>query len=446
MEKDGKPASQEGRGSPFSILAGSPYAGISKTEIFGTTPYARALREYILGYEKAAHLGRKFRVGFSSELSDENNCGIQDLGLMAMIQEGERGFKLYGGGGLGRGGLLGLVLVPFLPAERALQAVIAAIDLFYDHGDLENNPRARLRFVREKLGAQGYRALYHEYLSKTSAPLLEELPEIDYCKQAGQVKVFQDAVPDHAAYQSWLQRAVQETKFDNVVAVRLYMRRTRFTAAELRILGAILKKIGAPGIRLTTQQDAIIPFVHRSALPVLYCALRDQLPQQVVLGSSFTQQVVACVGARICTRGLVESPAAAEEIADALDELFVEYADIRDEVFAGILDGIKVSGCGNSCGVNQIAAIGFHGHRRKINGVLTDILLVHIGGDISEEGHYFALASPEWWIKADDIGPFVAAIVKEYLDDYRAGHTQSLRQYMVGKRESFDIAHYEKSR
>jgi len=431
-----------GGGNTFRSVTGSPYAGISKTEIFDTTPYAKAIWEYIFDYKKAYELGRKFKMGFSSELSDNTNCGVQDLGFMAVIQDGQKGFKVYGGGGLGRGGMLGFVLVPFLPAERALQAVVAAIDLFYDHGDREDRTKARLRFVREKLGQAAYRELYCDYLMKTEAPLLNEINEIDYRQYADRVVVFQDEAPDTPDYRGWLRRAVQETRFDDVVAVRLYIRKGIFKAPDLRALAGILKKVGAPGIRLTAQQDAVIPLVHQSALPVLYRVLREQLQEQAVTDGSFAKHIVSCIGARLCTMGLAESTTAAESIAESLDELFSEYEDIRDEVFEGIIDGIRVSGCGSSCGVNQIAAIGFNGHRKKIDGVLTEIFNIHIGGDITEDGHYFAVTGFDWWVKAKDIGPFVARIVKEYLNDYRAGNTQSLRKYMLQKRDTFDVEQY----
>lgn len=431
-----------GGGNTFRSLTGSPYAGISRTEVFDTTPYARAVWEYIFDYEKAFALGRKFKLGFSSELSDNTNCGVQDLGFMAMIQDGRKGFKLYGGGGLGRGGMLGFVLLPFLPAERVLQAVVAAVDLFYDHGDREDRTKARLRFVRERLGPEGYRELYLDYLQKTAAPLLTDIREIDYRQVAEQVALFQEEAPESEAYRSWLRRAVQPTKFEGVVAVRLYIRRGVFQAQELRALAAILQSVGAPGIRLTAQQDAVVPFVHCTALPFLYRALREQLPQQAVTEGSFANQIVACIGAARCTMGLADSTAAAETIAESLDELFNAYADLRDEVFEGVIDGIRVSGCGSSCGVNQIAAIGFNGHRKKIAGVLTEGFQLHIGGDISEAGHYMAVTGFEWWISAAQIGHLVARLVQEYLDDYRAGNPQSLRAYMLQKRDSFDLAHY----
>ncbi len=197
-----------GGGNTFRSIPGSPFAGISKTEVFDTTPYINAVWEYVFGYEKAFQLGRKIKVGFSSELSDNTNCGVQDLGLMATVKEEQKGFKVYGGGGLGRNGMFGLVFVPFLPAERALQAVILLNE--------------------EPLGT--------------------------------------------AAYAGWMQRSVQETRFSDVVSVRLYIRKGIFRAD-----------------------------------------------------------------------------------------------DLRDVVYEGIIDGIKISGCPSSCSVNQHAAIGFGGRLKRID-------------------------------------------------------------------------------
>ncbi len=431
-----------GGGNTFRSLPGSPYAGISKTEVFDTTPYMEAVWEYVFGYEKAFKLGRKIKVGFSSELSDNTNCGVQDLGLMAVVQDGKKGFKIYGGGGLGRNEMLGFVLVPFLPAERALQAVVAAIDLFSEHGDRENRSKARLRFVRQRLGEDRYRQLYLEYLKKTDAPLLENLPEIDYSRQARQAVVLSDEAPTSEAYAGWLQRAVQATRFSDVVSVQLYIRKGIFKAQDLRALATLVQQVGSPEIRLTSQQDAIIPFVHKSALPLVYKMLIEKLPDQAATDGNFDRQIISCIGAGRCPIGIVKAPDVADCISEALDQLFKEYPNIQNSVFAGIIDGIRISGCPSSCGLNQIAAIGFGGRIKKIDGKLIEILQVFIGGNISEDGHYLAVTSPEWWIRASDAGVFTANLTREYLVNFQNGNHLSLRTFMLQKREDFDPLQY----
>ncbi len=431
-----------GGGNTFRSVAGSPYAGVSQKEVFDTTPYMEAVWNYIFTYDKAFTLGRKFKLAFSSDSSDEANCGVQDMGLMAVVRNGQKGFKVYGGGGLGRGCALGIELVAFLPAERVVQCVAAAIDLFSDHGDRENRAKARLRFLRQKIGDDEFRNLYLEYLEKLDAPLLQNLKEVDYNRMTGDLTEFTDPVPECSGYKGWLARSVKKTKFSDVVSVRLYIRKGVFAPENLATLAAVLRTIGAPCIRLTPQQDLVIPMVHKTALPFVYKILTEQLSEQTIIDGSFPRHIISCIGSEVCSMGLINSPAVADEIASALDELFVDYPDIRDEVYADVIDGIRVSGCGSSCVANQIAAIGFNGHKKRIGGALTDIFFIHIGGSITEDGHYIAVSKPEWWIKTSQTAGFTAKIVEEYLDDYRSGNHRSLQSFMLQKREGFDPVKY----
>lgn len=426
-----------GGGNTFRGIAGSPYAGVSRTEVFDVTPYMEAVWGYIFSYEKAFTLGRKFKLAFSSDPSDEANCGVQDMGLLAVVKDEKRGFKVYAGGGLGRGAALGIELVDFIPAERALQCVVAAVDLFSDHGERQDRTKARLRFLRQKLGDDEFRNLFLEYLEKSDAPLLQDLEEVDYIEKAKSLAELNDPPLDSDAYRGWLARSVKETKFNDVVSVRLYIRKSIFSPDNLRTLAAMLRRIGAFCIRLTSQQDLIIPMVHKTALPLVYKTLTGPLSEQAVIDGSFSNHIISCIGAEVCSMGLINSPAIANEIAEVLDEMFCGYPDIRDEVYNDVIDGIRVSGCGSSCTANQIAAIGFNGHRKRIDGALTDIFFIHIGGSISEDGHYLAVSNPEWWIKTSQAAAFTAKIVKEYLDDYRAGNRRSLREFMLAKREAF---------
>lgn len=235
-----------GGGNTFRSVAGSPYAGFSRTEVFDTTPYMDAVWDYIFSYEKAFQLGRKFKLGFSSEPWDEANCAVQDLGLQAVVRQEQRGFKVYGGGGLGRDASLGIELVPFLPEERAVQAVTAAIDLFFDHGDRENRSKARFRFVRQKMGDDAFRRLYLEYLGESDAPLLHDLEQNDYTDMVSALVKFKDPSPDCEAFRSWRERSVQDTRFDDVCSVRLFVRKGIFKHKHLSQLSSALREVGAP--------------------------------------------------------------------------------------------------------------------------------------------------------------------------------------------------------
>ncbi len=416
-----------GGGNTFRSIAGSPYAGVSPAESFDTTPYMEAVWQYVFGYEKAFTLGRKFKLGFSAGPADEANCGVQDMGLLAVIRDGEPGFKVYGAGGLGRGGSVGIELIDFLPAERVVQAVAAAIDLFSDHGDRENRANARLRFLRHKLGDDAFRNLYHEYLEKSDAPLLQDVKQVDYAGMIKNLVVFNDPCPESDLYKGWYARSVKETRFNDVVSVRLFIRKGLFRPENLKTIASGLRETGASFIRLTPQQDLVIPMVHRTALPCVFKMLAERLTGQAVIDGRFSRQVVSCIGSRICAMGLIDSSGTADEIAVALDDLFADYQDIRDEVYEEVIDAIRVSGCGSSCAGNQIAALGFHGHKVKIDDILTDIFYIHIGGNITEDDHCLSVNRPEWWIRTHQAAELTVNIVKEYLDECRAGKKCSLR-------------------
>lgn len=186
----------------------------------------------------------------------------------------------------------------------------------------------------------------------------------------------------------------------------------------------------------------MIPAVHKTALPVIYKILTQQLKEQTVTDGCFAKHIIACIGTKLCTLGLIDSPTVADTIANALDELLADYQDIRDEVYNYVIDGIRISGCGSSCAANQIAAIGFNGHKKRVDGVLTDIFFVHIGGSVTEDGHFLAASNPEWYIRTSQAAAFTAKIVKEYLDDYRSGNHRSLQEFMLAKRDGFEPEKY----
>jgi len=234
---------------------------------------------------------------------------------------------------------------------------------------------------------------------------------------------------------------VKDTKFgDDVKSVRLFVRGGNFKANDLRELATILDATGAPELRSAITQDVIFPLVHASKLPELYRLLREKLPEQATTDGSYTRHIVSCIGAAKCPIGILQAPEAADNIAKALEELISEYKDIAPEVYESILDGINISGCASSCGLNLCAGIGFNGMKKKIDGVLTELYQVHIGGEINETNHQLAKTDAEWVVKADEIDTFVVSLVREYLDLYKEGNKQTLREFMIGKRETFTIS------
>ena len=433
-----------GGGNTFRNIITSSMSGVSNSEVFDTLPHVKSVWKYIYTYQKAFEFGRKLKVGFTSEPNDDTDAGIQDLGFVPKIVDGKEGFKVYGGGGMGRGGSLGITLFEFLPAEDIIQATVAMIDLFHEHGDRKNRNKARLRFILERLGEEKFKELYLDIFNSVKIAEDSKIVEYDdYESIVSNLVKFEDPDPSDEEYKGWIKRSTVATKFDNVVALRLFVRRGNFKADDFRALADIVESVGSPITRITLEQDAIIPFVHKSALPYLYKALQEKLPNQAVTNDSFEQHIVCCIGAELCPIGVLKSPVAALTIAKSLDNLFEDKKELKDVLYQQIIGSVHVSGCSSSCGRNQSSAIGFHGLKKKFDGVLTEIYQVHIGANISENSeHMLAKTDVSSIVKADKIGVFVANIVSKFIESYEAGQSKTLREFAISLRDEFKVEDY----
>ena len=409
----------------------SPLSGISKDSIFDVRPHALKLDAYIKTYDKAFKFGRKFKVSFSGEADDRGHTAANDLGFLAKIQNGERGFKVYAGGGLGRNPSLGKLLFDFLPEKDCVKAVVAMVDLFYEHGERKNRSKARLRFLVEKLGFEQFQKLYMEYFDKTEVP-----GEYRVFEESGYEAILSGLMEssekelESRDYIDWKKAAVVETKYEGVYSIRLFIKAGNLKSIDLKLLTEVLDQVGCPIIRLSLEQDIYIPLVHKSFLPELYRLLKQNLSAPGSAEINFENHVLTCIGAKLCTTGLLEAPLIGHDISVAIENLFKKYPEYKADLFAQLIDDIKVSGCGSSCGGGQIAAIGFEGAKKLIDGVLTDCVQVYSGGRVDREGKVLARTAPERFIPVSEVAVFVSRLVEDYILILKNGEKISFREYM----------------
>ena len=134
-----------------------------RTEAFDVTPYAKAVAYYLLGHPDTQDFGRKFKFAFSG--CEHEACGLvnmHDMGLLALMQNGKRGFRAYVGGGLGPVPYQAKVFIDFLPEEELLPISQAVARVFARLGEKQNRARARIKFLVAKLGVEEFRRLVDE--------------------------------------------------------------------------------------------------------------------------------------------------------------------------------------------------------------------------------------------------------------------------------------------
>lgn len=363
-----------GGGDTFRNIAITATSGIAGDGSFDLAPYARFLTESVFDWDIAFHLPRKIKIGFSTK-EDAALALRQDLGFIAATDEsGRRGFAVYGGGGFGRESTTGVRLFDFLPAEKIVPATRAMVELFSEHGDRTNRNRARIRFIVKRLGEAEFCRLYHEYYDKIDAGAYPVPPEFPADWAYGKtVKRFEadnslDADPEFVA---WRRIAVAPTRFGaDTVAVTLFVPRGVLSPEEFAAMVGVIDAFGLPAVRLSFEQNVILPALHVSALPHLYRALR-KLSFDLCF-TTFAGQLDCCIGANVCKIGVLDTPKYGQLVAEALDRYFAEHPEKKPVLATKLIEMLHFSGCPNSCTAHEVSRFGFQGCRKNIDGALTD--------------------------------------------------------------------------
>src|SRR5215211_6308024 len=154
---------REACGNSVRNVTACPLAGVCNTETFDVTPYAKATAFYLLGHRDTQDFGRKFKIAFSG--CRDEACALvsmHDLGGIAAVKDGKRGFELYVGGGLGAVPHQAKLLMDFCPEEELLPMARAIGRVFARLGEKKNRNKARLKFVVAKLGIDEFKRIVME--------------------------------------------------------------------------------------------------------------------------------------------------------------------------------------------------------------------------------------------------------------------------------------------
>jgi len=376
---------QGGGGNTFrNVLVGSD-SGLTAEASFDVYPYAQALCRAMKRCPKAFSLPRKLKVGLFAGDADRLRASIQDLGFLARVRDGVPGFEVWACGGMGRESAVGTVLFRFLPASQIARATVALADLFFDHGDRANRQQARLRFLLRRLGAEEFLRLYLEYFAQAKAP---DLRVSDVDRVAGwAVGLVQggDGTVD-AGFESWSRVAVSPTRLgEDVVSVRIFVPYGNLTARQMRAVAAAAAAVGTPVLRLLASQDMLLPVVHRSALRGLYGRLTRELGDLDFACASYRGHIATCVGATVCKVGMADASAVADALADALDAYLPPDTPERLALFRLVTDGLRVSGCPNSCSGHPASRVGVGCVNQRVGEVVRPFARIFSGSGADGE-------------------------------------------------------------
>jgi len=363
---------REACGNTVRNVTASETAGIDVEEPFDVSPYAHALFQYFLRNPISQELGRKFKVSFSSSDADTGLSYMHDLGFIAKIEAGVKGFKVMLGGGLGSQPRHAELLYDFLPSDKIISLMEGVVRVFDRYGERKSRAKARLKFLLKDLGLDGFKSLLEEEqiaVPMKSFPIdAEAYPK----PQIAQVSVPNVVIEDQATFDAWKSTNLIPQKQEGYVAIGVKVLLGDFYLKEARALADLVEKYAADEIRLSLRQNIVIPYVKEELVPFFYSELKKLGFTEA--GYNRAIDITACPGTDTCNLGIASSTGIAEELERIMKEEYPDYINNPDVV-------IKISGCMNACGQHNMANIGFQGMSvRTKSKLVAPALQVLLGG------------------------------------------------------------------
>jgi sulfite reductase (ferredoxin) len=363
---------REACGNTVRNVTASETAGIDINEPFDVSPYADALFKFFLRNPICQEMGRKFKVSFSGTDEDTGLSYMHDLGFIAKIENGVKGFKVMIGGGLGSQPRHADEFYSFLPSDKIIPLMEGVLRVFDRYGERKSRAKARLKFLLKDIGLEAFK----ELVENEQNAIEYKTVVIDEANYTASIPASIEAsiveIKDKNAFNLWKKTNVIFQKQEGYSAIGIKVLLGDFYTDKARLLSDLVEKYAAGEVRLTLRQNILIPFVKNDLIPFFYTELEKLGFTES--GYNKAVDITACPGTDTCNLGISSSTGIAKELERVIKTEYPQYLENNDLV-------IKISGCMNACGQHNMANIGFQGMSiRTKNKLVAPALQVLLGG------------------------------------------------------------------
>ncbi|MBB5721774.1 sulfite reductase (NADPH) hemoprotein beta-component [Loktanella ponticola] len=431
-------------GNTIRNVTADHFAGAAGDEIADPRPIAELLRQWSTDHPEFQALPRKFKIAVSGATNDRAVLRAHDVAVQVVEQDGQRGYRIFVGGGLGRTPMIGKVLRDFLPEADLLPYVEAVVSVWNLLGRRDNKYKARIKITVHEHGIEEISRLVEDRFAEirptfsgVDQVILREI-EAHFANptyKTGSTDGFDAYKAANPAFRSWADTNLAAHKNPDYAIVSISLKAHGATpgdasADQMRMMAELAEKYGHNELRISHEQNVILPYVHKSDLPEIYNALRGVALATANIG--LISDIIACPGMDYCALATARSIPIAQEIATRFDELKLEHE-------VGPLK-IKISGCINACGHHHVGHIGILGLDRA--GV--ENYQITLGGDHTENAAIGERAGPGF--SADEIIPAIERLVLGYLDIRRDADETFIQAYRrLGAQPFKNILYPEKA-
>ncbi len=401
-------------GNTIRNVTADHFSGAAAEEIADPRPVAELIRQWSTDHPEFQFMPRKFKIAITGSPNDRAVTRAHDIGLRMVERDGAAGFEVIVGGGLGRTPMIGKVIAEFLPQADLLPYLEAIVSVWNQIGRRDNKYKARIKITVHEHGIDEIRRLVEARFAEIRATFtgVDQKLLAHYTGQFA-APMFKDAdtSPFDIAYarnpvfRSWADTNLAAHRASGYAIVSISLKAHGATpgdasADQMRLMAQLAETYGHDEIRISHEQNVILPHVHRADLPALHAALKSAGLGTANIG--LISDIIACPGMDYCALATARSIPIAQDIATRFDDLKLEH-DIGELK-------IKISGCINACGHHHVGHIGILGLDRA--GV--ENYQITLGGDHTETAAVGERAGPGF--SADDIIPAIERLVEAYLD------------------------------
>ncbi|WP_170791730.1 nitrite/sulfite reductase [Ruegeria lacuscaerulensis] len=414
-------------GNTIRNVTADHFAGAAADEIADPRPYAELLRQWSTDHPEFQFMPRKFKIAITGSENDRAVIKAHDIGLQLVERDGVLGARVIVGGGLGRTPMIGKELSDFVAFDDLLAYLEATVSVWNQIGRRDNKYKARIKITVHENGIDTIRAKVNERFLQVrpqfkgaDMALLEEIKghfaAPDFRK--GSVASFESAYTNDPVFRSWVDTNIAPHKNADHAIVTISIKKHGATPGDatteqMRVMADLAEEFAYDELRISHEQNVILPHVHKSDLPAIHAKLKEYDLATANIG--LISDIIACPGMDYCALATARSIPVAQEIATRFDDLKLEH-DI------GHLK-IKISGCINACGHHHVGHIGILGLDRA--GV--DNYQITLGGDGTETAAIGDRTGPGF--AYDEIVPAVERIVNTYLEQRDSPEEEFLQTY-----------------
>ena len=398
-------------GNCIRNISSDHLAGLTKEEIEDPRPWCEIIRQWSTLHPEFSFLPRKFKIAITGCPNDRAAIKFHDIGLRLIRNLNKIGFEVYVGGGQGRTPVVAKKLSPFVEKKYILNYLESILRIYNRLGRRDNIYKARIKILVNQIGIKEFLKKVEEeflILKKNNSILRRiEIQRIkNYFKLPKNLIGRSFSIPRESIgeYRTWLKKNCLNHKIRGFSIVNISLKTNNLPpgdikSKQMKALADISKKFSYGEIRVTHEQNLILPHIKNKDLFILWKLLKKQDLATPNINS--ITDIICCPGLDYCALATARSIPISQRITD-------HFKTFEKQEIIGQMK-VKISGCINACGHHHVGNIGILGLDR--NG--KEFYQITIGGSANENGSIGKIIGPSF--SSDKIIEAIQVIINVYL-------------------------------